>query len=431
MVQNKLDGFTNRVSDGVNNVTNGVNQVEQRATDAVNRVQNTVESAQRGVESAVNMYDNVREKAGETYNKVTEGASALGSKIGNLFGSSDLATTKGVKAAGSGASGASPASRIEGFSNKPKETLPTIDPIKRDVQEPFKPKNDAASGVMDYLKPGKAGSLLSQGFQKLKNLRDGALGTIGLDYQSVKNRVEQTMQLAGQISRLPGEIQGEIQNYASQISQTRNEITSVIDGTRHTFESLKDFDDYLSIDNLITSFTGNSGRITNLDIGTSSALIFGINNKLVDMGITGRTDVMVEAIQDPVAKVVLYGELLVQAANLGNLEAANHYVTKLQPGQGRELAPTVIQALLSNLQVDQGVGYKTYGTNLLALFDTLDPNWDKTKVAPVTVELLPYTYCNANAIQALITTAKRKYVCAAGSRRLQTSTTLVDQFFPV
>lgn len=431
MAQNKLDGFTDRIGGRVDGISNAASQVQGRVEDSVNRVQNTVDGAARGVESAANLYNTAYDKAGETWNKVSEGASSLSSGISKLFGSSDLATTEGVKAAGSGESGASPASRIEGFSNKPKETLPTLDPIKRDVQEPFKPKNEAAAGVLDYLKPGKAGSLLSQGFTKLKDLRDSAFKAIGTDYESVKKRLESTMQIAGQLSRLPGEIQSEIQGYASMINQTRSEITAVIDQTKYTFDSLKDYDDYLAIDNLISSFTGNSGRISSMDIGSSTALIYGLSNKLSDMGLAGRTDAMVDAIKDPVARAALYGELLVQAANLGNLDSVDHYMTKLQPGQGRQLAPTVIQAILSNLQVDQGVGYKAYGERLLTLFNTLDPNWDKTKVAPIRVELLPYTYCNANALQALVTTAKRAYVCAAGSRRLQTSTTLVDQFFPV
>lgn len=427
MALNSID----KVTDRFDRIGNAGGQLQSRVEDAGNRVQNTVDGAARGVESATNLYNNVYDKAGETWNKVSEGASSLSSGLSKLFGSDDLATTEGVKAAGSGESGASPATRIEGFSNKPQETLPTLDPIKRDVQEPFKPKNEAASGVLDYLQPGKAGNLLSQGFTKLKDLRDSAFKAIGTDYASVKKRLENTMQIAGQLARLPGEIQSEIQGYASMINQTRSEITAVIDGAKYNFESLKDFDNYLAIDDLISSFTGNSGSIAHLDIGTSSALIYGLSGKLSEMGIAGRTDAMVEAIKDPVAKAALYGELLIQAANLGNLDSVDHYMAKLQPGQGRELAPTVIQAILSNLQVENGVGYKQYGDRLLTLFTALDPNWDKTKVAPITVELLPYTYCNANAIQSLITTAKRAYVCAAGSRRLQTSSTLVDQFYPI
>ena len=438
MALNDLTNFPNRITDKLDsagqklsNAANTVDQAQQKVAGAVNRVQDTVEGAQRGVENAVNLYNNTAEKAGETWNKVSEGASSIASKVGNLFGGSDEASTNAVQAAGSAESGVSPTNRIAGFANDPKGTLPSLDPIKREVSEPFKAANEAASGVMDYLKPGKAGNLLSQGFNKLKNLRDSAFQAVGTDYASVKKRLESTMQLAGQLSRLPGEIQNEIYGYTSAFNQAKNEITSVIDGARHTFDSLKDFDDYLAIDELITSFTGKSDDIRSLDINTSSALIYGISSKLSDYGLPQKTDAMVDAITDPVAKAALWGELLVQAAGLGNLDSVEHYVTKLQPGQGRELAPTVIPSLLRNLQFVDGIGFKALGARVLALCNSLNPNWDKSLTAPVRTELLPYTYCNSNAIQALLTTNKRPYVCAAGSRRLMTADILVDQFFPI
>lgn len=427
MALNSID----RISDRVSSVGSAADQIQSKATDAANRVQSTVDGAQRGVEAASNLYENTFNKAGETWNKVSEGASGLGSKLGNLFGGSDEATDNAVQAAGSAESGAAPNNRIAGFANDPKETLPTLDPLKRDVSEPFKPKNDEATGVVGYLSPGKAGGLLSQGFQKMKDLRDGAFKAVGTDYASVKKRLESTMQLAGQLARLPGEIQQEVYGYTSAFNQAKNEITSVIDGAKHTFDSLKDFDDYLAIDNLIQSFTGKSGDIRSLDINTSSALIYGISSKLAEFGLPEKTEPMVEAIEDPVAKTVLWGELLVQAAGIGNLTSVEYYLTKLQPGQGRELAPTVIPMILRNLQIEDGVGYKALGTRVLALFAQLDTNWDKTTAKPVRTELLPYTYCNSNAIQALITTEKRPYVCAAGNRRLMSTNMLVEQFFPV
>ncbi|ANZ48532.1 hypothetical protein BIZ78_gp043 [Erwinia phage vB_EamM_Caitlin] len=427
MALNSIDRITDRVS----SVGSAADQLQYKATDAANRVQSTVDGAARGIDAASNLYDNVSEKAGETWNKVSDGASSIADKFGNLFGGSDEASTNAVQAAGSAESGVSPTNRIAGFANDPKGTLPSLDPIKREVSEPFKAKNEAASGVMDYLKPGKAGNLLSQGFDKLKTLRDGALKAVGTDYASVKKRLESTMQLAGQLSRLPGEIQQEVYGYTSAFNQAKNEVTSVIDGAKHTFDTLSDFDNYLAIDELITSFTGKTNDIRSLDINTSSALIYGISSKLSDFGLPQKTEPMVEAITDPVAKAVLWGELLVQAAGIGNLDSIEYYIGKLQPGQGRELAPTVIPSLLRNLQYEDGVGYKAMGVRILAICNSLNPNWDKSTSAPVRTELLPYTYCNSNAIQALLTTVKRPYVCAAGSRRLTTSNILVDQFFPV
>ncbi|QQO90723.1 hypothetical protein pEaSNUABM42_00238 [Erwinia phage pEa_SNUABM_42] len=440
MSLNKLSGFSSSLEskasgaiDRVNNVQNAavntVNNVQNGVNNAVNRVQDTVDGVERGVQTAQNLYNDTVDKAGKAYDSLTNGASSIKDKLGNLFGGSDLATSNAVKAPGSAESGTSPGSRIAGFSTDPKETLPSINPLNREVAEPFKPKNEAANGVLDYLKPGKAGSLLSQGFSKLTALRDSALGAIGTDYASVKKRIESTMQVAGQLARLPGEVQQEINSYVSAVNQARNEITAVIDGATQTFKSFKDFDDYLAIDSFIESFKG-SNSLANFDIGTTSGLIYGLSSKLSEYGLPEKTVSMVDAITDPVAKRAMYGELLVQAASVGNIDTVEFYLTKLEPGQGLELANDVIQKLFGSLQVDTGVGLKSYGTRLLSICNSLDPNWDKTKVAPVRTELLNYTYCNINALQALLTTDKRKYVCAAGSRRLQRADVLVNQFFP-
>lgn len=431
MSLNSIDGLTNKVNSKVNGVESAVNNVQSKAADAVNRVQNSVDGVKRGIDSATNLYDKINDKAGETYNAITGAPDTIKSKFGNLFGGGDMATSAAVAAPGSGASGTSPATRIAGFANAPGDTLPSIDPLKREVSEPFKAANAAAEGVMDYLKPGKAGSLLSAGFDKLKSIRDTALATVGTDYASVKKRLENTMQIAGQLAKLPGDIQQEIYGYTSAFQQTKNEITAQIDGVKQTFDSFKDFDDYLAIDQVIKSFTGNSGSISNLDLNTSSALIFGLSSSLTKYGLPGKTDAMVEAITDPVAKPAMYGELLVQASSVGNLDSVEYYMGKLIEGQGRSLADTVIPNLLTNLQVDLGVGYKAYGARVLAVCDTLNPAWDKTKDDPTMTELLPYTYCNNGALQSLLTTAKRPYVCAAGNRRLVSVDVIVDQFFPV
>ncbi|HCJ9459136.1 TPA: hypothetical protein NV912_004986, partial [Escherichia coli] len=133
---------------------------------------------------------------------------------------------------------------------------------------------------------------------------------------------------------------------------------------------------------IIDSFTGGSGNFSSLDINTSSALIYGMSTKLNQFGLPNRIDPMIQAITDPVAQQALYGELMIQAAAAGNLNSVEYYLPKLQPGQGAEIADTVIQNLLMNLNVEPGVGYSTYGQRLLTLFKALNPNWDISKTNP-------------------------------------------------
>ncbi|AFQ96689.1 hypothetical protein STRATTON_246 [Erwinia phage vB_EamM_Stratton] len=437
MKLNNIDGITSQIGNKVNGVQSAVGNTVQRGTDAVNRVQSTVDNVGKGIESAQNLYQNTFDKAGETYDKVVNGAGSLKEKLGNLFGGSDTSSVGGTKAAGSAPSGASPGQKMPTFATDTKAALPVLDPQKRDVSEPFKPVNKAGLSALSYLSPGGAGSLLSKGWSTLTNLRDQALSAVGTDYASVKNRLEQTMNIAGQLAKLPGEVQREISGYVNEFNSAKYQVTAMVDDVTHTFDSFKDLGDYLAIDNVLQSFgvgsssNGYSNSFSNLDINTSSALIYGISTKLNTYGLPAKIDPMVQAITDPVAQEALYGELMVQASATGNLDSVEYYLPKLKPGQGQQLAEDVIKNLMANLRVEPGIGFRSYGVRLLALFEALDPNWDKSKINPGMTELRLYTYAGSNAIQALLTTDRRIYVIAGGSVQYQTADSLVNAYFAV
>lgn len=414
----------------ITKVTDAASSVQDRATQAVSRVSSTVENAERGVTNAVNTATGLYDKAGETFNKLSDGASSLGTKIGNLFGGSDIASTGGTKTAGSGASGASPGNKIAGFATDPKSVLPSIDPLKREVEKPFEAANETAKSALDYLKPSKISSLLGEGFSTLTSLRDKGLAAIGTDYASVKSRIEQTMNVAGQLAKLPSEVQQEVSGYVNQFNQAKYSVQAVVDETKQTFSSYKDLDDYLAIDNFISSFKG-SDSFSTMDIGTSSAVVYGISSSLASYGMAEKVVPLVDAISDPVAQAQLYRELAVQASALGNLTSVEFYVGKLSDSDKALISAEVIVNTLMNLQMETNPPYKTYGTRLLTLFTGLDARWDKSDVVGQTdnTELYPYTFCNTNAIQALLTTEKRPFICAAGDLSYDRADSLVNKFF--
>ncbi|EIF4796190.1 hypothetical protein LFN83_004960, partial [Salmonella enterica subsp. enterica serovar Infantis] len=168
-----------------------------------------------------------------------------------------------------------------------KETLPVLDPQKRDVSEPFKKVNEEGLKALGYLSPGDSGSLLGKGWDSLSSLSDSLLSGIGTDFSSVKKRLEGTLNIAGQLAKLPSEISHEVNNFMSEVNSMRYQITSVIDDVQHTFDSYKDLDDFLAIDNLINSFKG-SDSFSALDINTSSALIYGLSTKLNSYGLPAK-----------------------------------------------------------------------------------------------------------------------------------------------
>lgn len=423
----KIDQITSQINKGQSAIDNSVNT----AKNAANRVQSTVENAERGIKNTVDSVSQLSNRAGETFNKLISGGSELTSKIGNLFGGSDTASVGGTKTAGSSASGVSPGQKVPGFASNTKETLPSQDPLKRDVSEPFKKKDEEGLKALDYLNPGGVGKLLSNGWTSIRSLTDSALSGIGTDIASVKKRLESTMNIAGQLAKLPSEVSQEVSGFMSEVNSMRYQITSIVDDVQHTFDSYKDLDDFLAIDNLINSFKG-SDSFSALDINTSSALIYGLSTKLNSYGLPSKIEPMLQAISDAQAKEVLYGELMIQAAATGNLDSTEYYLDKLQPGQGAQIATTVIQNLMANLRVETGVSFKTYGTRLLALFKGLDAKWDKAKnITPEMTELKLYTYAGVNAIQALLTTEKRNYVIAAGSVSYQSTDEIVEDYFAI
>lgn len=423
----KIDQITSQINKGQSAIDNSVNT----AKNAANRVQSTVENAERGIKNTVDSVSQLSNRAGETFNKLISGGSELTNKIGNLFGGSDTASVGGTKTAGSSASGVSPGQKVPGFASNTKETLPSQDPLKRDVSEPFKKKDEEGLKALDYLNPGGVGKLLSNGWTSIRSLTDSALSGIGTDIASVKKRLESTMNIAGQLAKLPSEVSQEVSVFMSEVNSMRYQITSIVDDVQHTFDSYKDLDDFLAIDNLINSFKG-SDSFSALDINTSSALIYGLSTKLNSYGLPSKIEPMLQAISDAQAKEVLYGELMIQAAATGNLDSTEYYLDKLQPGQGAQIATTVIQNLMANLRVETGVSFKTYGTRLLALFKGLDAKWDKAKnITPEMTELKLYTYAGVNAIQALLTTEKRNYVIAAGSVSYQSTDEIVEDYFAI
>ena len=327
----KLDQITGQINKGQSAIDNSVNT----AKNAVNRVQSTVENAERGIQNTVDKVSQLSDRAGETFNKLISGGSELTSKIGNLFGGSDIASVGGTKTAGSSTSGVSPGQKVPGFASNTKETLPVLDPQKRDVSEPFKKVNEEGLKALGYLSPGDSGSLLGKGWNSLSSLSDSLLSGIGTDFSSVKKRLEGTLNIAGQLAKLPSEISHEVNNFMSEVNSMRYQITSVIDDVQHTFDSYKDLDDFLAIDNLINSFKG-SDSFSALDINTSSALIYGLSTKLNSYGLPAKIDPMIQAISDDQAKEALYGELMIQAAATGNLDSTEYYLDKLQEGQGKQ-----------------------------------------------------------------------------------------------
>lgn len=416
----------------------------KRAEDAGSAVQRTIDNTARGVGDVADGAVDAAKRTGDLVGKADDFILGLGQKTFGAgekilgvfgantqpFGGSDLASTDPTQLPGTASSGGGADTRIPALSIDTKEALPSVDPLKREVSAPFEAVNKKMDDVKGYVF-GEKGLLdnLRDGFF---NLRDGAFNAVGLDYQDVKARVEMAMDAAKSIAALPGEIQREFYDLVREAEAIRQEVEGkvsiFIDGVQRDFDSVKDYADFLKLDSSLKRWEDSPWDWG--DYNTGAALINSVADALANYGMPERVDPIIEK-QSPEIQALLWEELVLRSAAGGNLYATEHYATKLKKERKAFVAKPVSVNLLRNLHYDETSNYGDMGKRLLALFESLDKNWDMSVLQTGRVELLFYTIMNSVSINSMITTKKRPYVCAFGCVYYDTSEAIIDRYFPV
>lgn len=412
-------------------------RLEERRRTASMRtspITNAVRGVNSGASSAKSAVNGVVSSAGETFNQIgglgksfTGVSDSIGGVFGNTFGGSNDIAKNPVPQSGSGDSGASPSNRIGGFATDPTATLPSLDPLKREVTKPFEAANEQADGVMEYLNLNKAGEVLSSGWDSINSIVETAQNIAA----PIQQRIEQSLDMVGAVASLPDRVMGQVSSIVSAASQVETGVRAVIDGVSHTFQSFQSLAHYTAINQFISDYASVDREQDTMDIDALRALIISMGQSMIAEGQQEKIEELINRIPDAAVRLEIYDELIVVAAELGYVGGVEYYQAKLGEGRGALIVEKVAAGLLANMTLTKDDTFKTVGARAIAVFNKMKPTWN-ISAATGRVELWLYSLCNANALSALITTKEHcAYAVAGGSVKQRTPTEMVDVFFPL
>ena len=425
----------------VSNAIRGVNTGIGNAKSAVSGVVGSVNDTFGQLSTLGKTFTGLGDTAGKTISGISDTASKTISGIsdtasgavasvqesfGNAFGGKNDVAKNPVPTNGSGEGGAAPSPRLGGFATNPSEVLPSLDPVKRAVSEPFKAINEQAEAVMDYLDPNKAGSLLDKGWTTINDL----VTSVETAVAPIKSRIESSLDMIGQVASLPDQVMSQVSSIVNAASQVENGVHAVIDGVKHTFKSFEALAHYAAINRFISNYASVDRETDTLDVEALRALIISMGQTMIAEGQQAKIEEIISRIPDEQVRLDIYDELIVVAGSLGYVGGVEYYQAKLGLGHGQLVADKVIRATLSSLTLEKDDSYKSLGARMLAVFELLKPNWNFSAITK-RIELTHYTYCNANALTALVYTPHRPYAVAGGNVKRLTPTEMVSKFFPL
>lgn len=396
-------------------------------------VTNALRGVNSGASSAKGAVNGVVSTAGQTFNQIGNlGSSFSGVKdsvsgvFGNTFGGSNDIAKNPVKPSGSGDGGSSPGNRIGGFATDPTATLPSLDPLKREVSKPFAAANEQAEGVMEYLNLNKAGEALSGGWDTLTSIATDIENTVS----PIQQRIEQSLDMIGSIASLPDQVLSQVSSIVNSAVQMENGVRAVVDGVSQTFSSFKSLAHYTAINRFISDYASVDREQDTLDVDALRALIISMGQSMIAEGQQGKIEELIARIPDPLMRAQIYDDLIVVAAGIGYVGGVEYYQAKLSADHGPLVADKVVAGLLANMTLTKDDTHHSVGLRTLAVFDKIKPRWN-IDAASGRVQLWLYTLCNANALNALLTTSHCRYAVAGGTVKQRTPSEMVGVFFPL
>lgn len=126
-------------------------------------------------------------------------------------------------------------------------------------------------------------------------------------------------------------------------------------------------------------------------------------------------------------------ELAIRASASGSLQSTEHYVDRLDANRRPAIADLVISNMMRSVSFwgsdRTDASYGSYGARMIALFEKLDPNWDKDPYDHTSYSCYYFTLMNDTAYKALLTTAKRPFCAVFGIVRRDDVDTIISNNF--
>lgn len=351
------------------------------------------------------------------------------------------------------------------FQTKPTEALPVLDPINRAVAEPFKALDSVGDTVLDYLggKNSIAGKLVKgakdalpselkeagtqlargdivsgvkglTGMSNFKDLTSAVIakdGKVGLDFSSIKERVERNFGIQGGMNNLSSDVQGMITRASAGVMGSQEgglDFGGIIGGI-----ASGDYSSAKGIADVINRVAGASDGLWDLvDLGSIGAFIYGVSDKLIEWGAPDMIDAVLDKVDDARYQTSILEELCLRAAAAGSLSSVEHYVDKLDANRRYPISEEVIETLFGALQYERdkkNASYTNLGSRLLAVCNKLNPAWDRDLTRPAVTDLYLYSQVNETTYRSLLTTDRRVYAMTFGCVRKDTVESIVQDYF--
>lgn len=359
-----------------------------------------------------------------------------------------------------------PNRKLTTYTQGTSEVLPTLDPVKQDVAKPFVSTDKLGNVAADYLggdaasdfanklmggtnissaigdvkdKASSISSRVSQSFlsgggitelsANIVDLVDVGTDGVGLDFDSIKTRLEDSLGVRGAMASITGSLKDDLVRIAGNlggesIGLLTSEGMKLIEGG--------DIKDMKSVMDLIGRITNVGGIMDMFDFSAQACVINALANKLIGWGVPDLIDKVLDVIDNNDRKEVMYEELAIRAAALGSVESLKHYTDKISSGRQKAISDVVIHNIVSQFKrvADSPLSDKEYGNELLSICKQYDRLWDRDRYDENVVCLAIYSIASKDAQRCLAHTDARPHIIAGKYVSRQRVSTIIRESFP-
>lgn len=373
-------------------------------------------------------------------------------------------------------------------SNDPHDSLPSVDPIKREVSTPAAPTNEPANIAGGYIAPPppsdaefaahrakyeplpepgqatanatpsnsvgfqptpqtsttmekEAGSSLLANTNKYKS-RSGSSLTgrdvsrvitssdkgVGVDSPEIRRRVEEAFGIPGSTEELTDETKS-ILSESVAVSIGQPDAVIVIDGVEQAISG-KDVKDAKGITNLVNRIASAEGTMSYLDISAQAGAVKGLTDKLIEWDAPELIDKLIGAMGDVKEQQAMWEEIAKRAAQQSNVSMVKSYGEQMGGQRRAVIANDVISTLLRSYRKRDDVSLKVQGNMLAEVCSLYDPLWYRDKYDTTSENLHYFLLANDGAIECLLRTNHRVSAQAVRVIEKNNIDTLILNMFP-
>lgn len=230
-----------------------------------------------------------------------------------------------------------------------------------------------------------------------------------LDKASVMSRVGSLLGGSKVLDKLTGPIATGLTNTFGMDpalgKKVMTEVTNALgspERAENQYRSMLSFKNSSDVTNAIQRFLGNKAVINQFDLGAEAVVVGELLNQAVRAGIPSAVDVLVRTASSPEQRRYIITRNIAPILFSGDVATMEASITHVSPSVIASLRPNFAQDFLGNFRMPFGTkreAYLGYKTRILALLNSINPNWAYGKRAgqPM-LSLVPFSRMSQDAI---------------------------------